>query len=260
MKFLSSKKKKKKNRYRLKVNCIIPCQRCYLCISMAKFDKILYLHGILYISKHCAKPVSSAQLEEVNTLLKWLIDIPQQGSFGVRSKTHLFKSPELCLNHWGTLLYIEAYAGTGQSHPCCIVCWLFFFLTQKISATNPSTIKASNFRTHRKTRFIIHGHLAGADIPWITNICRVWYDYCLTVILLVFKTANIHITPLAGFRFPLKICTAVLLLIQGIYEGKKPQNKAQFHVTALLFLAMSTVHLSLLLNALLLHSPPQGKL
>nr|XP_010311918.1 PREDICTED: pancreatic lipase-related protein 2-like [Balearica regulorum gibbericeps] len=43
---------------------------------------------------------------------------------------------------------------------------------QKISATNPSTIKASNFRTHRKTRFIIHGHLVGADLPWITNICR----------------------------------------------------------------------------------------
>uniref|UniRef100_A0A8C0VAK0 Triacylglycerol lipase n=1 Tax=Cyanistes caeruleus TaxID=156563 RepID=A0A8C0VAK0_CYACU len=33
---------------------------------------------------------------------------------------------------------------------------------QKISATNPSTIKASNFRAHRKTRFIIHGHLAGS--------------------------------------------------------------------------------------------------
>uniref|UniRef100_A0A8D2PZ14 Triacylglycerol lipase n=1 Tax=Zosterops lateralis melanops TaxID=1220523 RepID=A0A8D2PZ14_ZOSLA len=32
---------------------------------------------------------------------------------------------------------------------------------QEISATNPSTIKASNFRAHRKTRFIIHGHLAG---------------------------------------------------------------------------------------------------
>ncbi|NXB46841.1 LIPR2 protein, partial [Leucopsar rothschildi] len=43
---------------------------------------------------------------------------------------------------------------------------------QKISATNPSTIKASNFRAHRKTRFIIHGHLAGADLPWITNLCR----------------------------------------------------------------------------------------
>ncbi|XP_050832444.1 pancreatic lipase-related protein 2-like isoform X4 [Serinus canaria] len=43
---------------------------------------------------------------------------------------------------------------------------------QKISATNPSTIKASNFRADRKTRFIIHGHLAGADLPWITSICR----------------------------------------------------------------------------------------
>ncbi|XP_030309094.1 pancreatic lipase-related protein 2 [Calypte anna] len=43
---------------------------------------------------------------------------------------------------------------------------------QKISATNPSTIKASNFRAHRKTRFIIHGHLAGADLPWITSMCK----------------------------------------------------------------------------------------
>uniref|UniRef100_A0A803VDI1 Triacylglycerol lipase n=1 Tax=Ficedula albicollis TaxID=59894 RepID=A0A803VDI1_FICAL len=40
-------------------------------------------------------------------------------------------------------------------------------------STNPSTIKASNFRADRKTRFIIHGHLAGADLPWITSICRV---------------------------------------------------------------------------------------
>nr|XP_009666973.1 PREDICTED: pancreatic lipase-related protein 2-like [Struthio camelus australis] len=43
---------------------------------------------------------------------------------------------------------------------------------QKISATNPSTIKASNFQAHRKTRFIIHGHLAGADLSWITDMCR----------------------------------------------------------------------------------------
>ncbi|XP_010009378.1 PREDICTED: pancreatic lipase-related protein 2-like, partial [Nestor notabilis] len=43
---------------------------------------------------------------------------------------------------------------------------------QKISATSPSTIKASNFRTHRKTRFLIHGHLAGADLPWISKMCR----------------------------------------------------------------------------------------
>ncbi|KAM6266175.1 pancreatic lipase-related protein 2-like [Porphyrio hochstetteri] len=46
---------------------------------------------------------------------------------------------------------------------------------QKISATNPSTIKASNFRAHRKTHFIIHGHLVGADLFWITNICRLMF-------------------------------------------------------------------------------------
>uniref|UniRef100_A0A669PPH9 Triacylglycerol lipase n=1 Tax=Phasianus colchicus TaxID=9054 RepID=A0A669PPH9_PHACC len=43
---------------------------------------------------------------------------------------------------------------------------------QKISASNPSTIKTSNFRAYRKTRFIIHGHLAGADLPWIASMCR----------------------------------------------------------------------------------------
>uniref|UniRef100_A0A8C8VMK0 Triacylglycerol lipase n=1 Tax=Pelusios castaneus TaxID=367368 RepID=A0A8C8VMK0_9SAUR len=34
---------------------------------------------------------------------------------------------------------------------------------QEISAITPSTIKASNFRTHRKTRFIIHGYAIGED-------------------------------------------------------------------------------------------------
>ncbi|XP_065602205.1 pancreatic lipase-related protein 2-like [Cyrtonyx montezumae] len=43
---------------------------------------------------------------------------------------------------------------------------------QTISASNSSTIKTSNFRAHRKTRFIIHGHLAGADLPWIASMCR----------------------------------------------------------------------------------------
>ncbi|XP_067393346.1 pancreatic lipase-related protein 2-like, partial [Emydura macquarii macquarii] len=44
---------------------------------------------------------------------------------------------------------------------------------QEISAINPSTIKASNFRTHRKTRFIIHGYTIGEDYPRIIDICRV---------------------------------------------------------------------------------------
>uniref|UniRef100_A0A8C4JV52 Triacylglycerol lipase n=1 Tax=Dromaius novaehollandiae TaxID=8790 RepID=A0A8C4JV52_DRONO len=45
----------------------------------------------------------------------------------------------------------------------------------QISATNPSTIKASNFQIHRKTRFIIHGYLAAADISWITDMCRLMF-------------------------------------------------------------------------------------
>uniref|UniRef100_A0A8B9BCF8 Triacylglycerol lipase n=1 Tax=Anser brachyrhynchus TaxID=132585 RepID=A0A8B9BCF8_9AVES len=70
---------------------------------------------------------------------------------------------------------------------------------QKISPSNPSTIKASNFRAHRKTRFIIHGHLGGVDLPWISNMCRVWCDYCLTVVVLVFESENIHRhSPLIG--------------------------------------------------------------
>lgn len=60
MKVLSSKEKRKKNMYSFKVNHRIPFRRCYLCIAMAKFDKILDLHGMLYpyITKHCAKDAS----------------------------------------------------------------------------------------------------------------------------------------------------------------------------------------------------------
>ncbi|KAM8806087.1 pancreatic lipase-related protein 2-like [Eudromia elegans] len=46
---------------------------------------------------------------------------------------------------------------------------------QEISATDPSTIKASNFQAHRKTHFIIHGHLAGADLSWIADMCRAMF-------------------------------------------------------------------------------------
>uniref|UniRef100_A0A8C8SF10 Triacylglycerol lipase n=1 Tax=Pelusios castaneus TaxID=367368 RepID=A0A8C8SF10_9SAUR len=44
--------------------------------------------------------------------------------------------------------------------------------TFQISAITPSTIKASNFRTHRKTRFIIHGYAIGEDYHGIVDICR----------------------------------------------------------------------------------------
>lgn len=98
-----------------------------------------------------------------------------------------------------------------------VVCLFVCFLTQKISATNPSTIKASNFQTHRKTRFLIHGYLVGMDLLWISNMCRVWYDYCLTVVLLVCENANIHITPLTGLKMPHKIyCLCSLVYSENI--------------------------------------------
>ena len=123
-------------------------------------------------------PVSLVQLtrgsESFVEAINWY---PPARQFMSEEQGPPLQSPELCLHHRGALPGIKMCTRMEQSHPCCVVCWLLF-LTQKISATNSSTIKASNFRTHRKTRFIIHGHLAGADLPWITNICRVWYDFC----------------------------------------------------------------------------------
>ncbi|XP_063819890.1 pancreatic triacylglycerol lipase-like [Pseudophryne corroboree] len=43
---------------------------------------------------------------------------------------------------------------------------------QVISVTTPSTISSSNFRTTRKTRFIIHGFTASGENTWLSNICR----------------------------------------------------------------------------------------
>uniref|UniRef100_A0A8D2KUB3 Triacylglycerol lipase n=1 Tax=Varanus komodoensis TaxID=61221 RepID=A0A8D2KUB3_VARKO len=43
---------------------------------------------------------------------------------------------------------------------------------QVISAIYPSTIRISNFRTNRITRFIIHGHFAADDYLKIVEICK----------------------------------------------------------------------------------------
>ncbi|XP_011357615.1 pancreatic triacylglycerol lipase [Pteropus vampyrus] len=42
---------------------------------------------------------------------------------------------------------------------------------QKITA-DPSTIEASNFKTNRKTRFIIHGFLDKGEGSWLADICK----------------------------------------------------------------------------------------
>ncbi|KAM5132685.1 pancreatic triacylglycerol lipase-like [Mantella aurantiaca] len=43
---------------------------------------------------------------------------------------------------------------------------------QEISAINPSSISASNFRTTRKTRFIIHGFIDKGEESWLSNMCK----------------------------------------------------------------------------------------
>ncbi|XP_019411017.1 PREDICTED: pancreatic lipase-related protein 2-like [Crocodylus porosus] len=43
---------------------------------------------------------------------------------------------------------------------------------QEISVIKPSTIKASNFRTNRTTRFLLHGYSIGNDIVWLIDMCK----------------------------------------------------------------------------------------
>ncbi|XP_075468113.1 pancreatic triacylglycerol lipase-like [Ascaphus truei] len=43
---------------------------------------------------------------------------------------------------------------------------------QEISALNPSTISASNFRTSRKSRFIIHGFIDKGEESWLIDMCK----------------------------------------------------------------------------------------
>ncbi|KAM8924240.1 pancreatic triacylglycerol lipase-like [Pelodytes ibericus] len=43
---------------------------------------------------------------------------------------------------------------------------------QELSAINPSTISSSNFRTNRKTRFIIHGFIDKGEESWLIDMCK----------------------------------------------------------------------------------------
>lgn len=60
MKVLSSKKNEGTINTNSVDDGVTPCRRCNLRISIAKFDKILFLPGMfyLYISKHCSKDAS----------------------------------------------------------------------------------------------------------------------------------------------------------------------------------------------------------
>ncbi|KAM4033002.1 pancreatic triacylglycerol lipase-like isoform 2-T2 [Anomaloglossus baeobatrachus] len=48
---------------------------------------------------------------------------------------------------------------------------------QEVNAVNPSTISASNFRTSRKTRFIIHGFVDKGEESWLMDMCKSNFGY-----------------------------------------------------------------------------------
>ncbi|XP_060624476.2 pancreatic lipase-related protein 2-like [Anolis sagrei] len=97
----------------------------------------------------------------------------------------IVRGSEICFNRLGCFENGPPWGGTLQRpmlnfpEPPEIVNTAFHLYTrenpiyfQVISAVNPSTIKVSNFRTNRKTRFIIHGYFVGDEYDRIVNICR----------------------------------------------------------------------------------------
>ncbi|XP_042314423.1 LOW QUALITY PROTEIN: pancreatic lipase-related protein 2-like [Sceloporus undulatus] len=92
---------------------------------------------------------------------------------------------EICYNRVGCFENAPPWGGTLQRpvldfpEPPDIVNTAFHLYTrespvyfQVISAVNPSTIRVSNFRTNRITRFIIHGYFVGDDYEQIVDMCR----------------------------------------------------------------------------------------
>ncbi|DBA13653.1 TPA: hypothetical protein GDO54_018637, partial [Pyxicephalus adspersus] len=96
---------------------------------------------------------------------------------------------EVCYDRLGCFSDAWPYSGSLQ-RPSAKLPWTpeqintrFFLYTrsnqnsyQVISATNPSTISSSNFRTSRKTRFVIHGFTSSGEASWLSQTCRVSLD------------------------------------------------------------------------------------
>nr|DBA14847.1 TPA: hypothetical protein GDO54_004125 [Pyxicephalus adspersus] len=95
------------------------------------------------------------------------------------------KGAEVCYNRLGCFNDLKPWAGTLE-RPSAKLPWApekintrFLLYTrsnqnsyQLISAINPSTISSSNFRTSRKTRFVIHGFTDSGESTWLSDICR----------------------------------------------------------------------------------------
>nr|Q64424.1 RecName: Full=Pancreatic lipase-related protein 2; Short=PL-RP2; AltName: Full=Cytotoxic T lymphocyte lipase; AltName: Full=Galactolipase; AltName: Full=Triacylglycerol lipase; Flags: Precursor [Myocastor coypus]AAB30219.1 lipase, CoPL-RP2 [Myocastor coypus=coypu, pancrease, Peptide, 470 aa] [Myocastor coypus]CAA58121.1 lipase related protein 2 [Myocastor coypus]prf//2104203C lipase-related protein 2 [Myocastor coypus] len=92
---------------------------------------------------------------------------------------------EVCYSHLGCFSDEKPWAGTLQrpvkslpASPESINTRFLLYTNenpnnyQLITATDPATIKASNFNLHRKTRFVIHGFIDNGEKDWLTDICK----------------------------------------------------------------------------------------
>ncbi|XP_045424789.1 pancreatic lipase-related protein 2-like [Lemur catta] len=92
---------------------------------------------------------------------------------------------EICYEPFGCFSNEKPWGGTTQ-RPLKLFPWApedidtrFLLYTnenpdnfQVIDAADPDTIKASNFRLDRKTRFIIHGFTDNGEDSWLSDICQ----------------------------------------------------------------------------------------
>ncbi|XP_075071210.1 pancreatic triacylglycerol lipase-like [Mixophyes fleayi] len=99
------------------------------------------------------------------------------------------KGTEVCFDRLGCFSDAAPYSGTVErpftrlpSTPEQINTRFLLFTRdnqnsyQVISAVDPSTISSSNFRTSRKTRFLIHGYTASGDSGWLPDMCRTLFQ------------------------------------------------------------------------------------
>uniref|UniRef100_A0A8C3FB97 Triacylglycerol lipase n=1 Tax=Chrysemys picta bellii TaxID=8478 RepID=A0A8C3FB97_CHRPI len=95
------------------------------------------------------------------------------------------KGNEVCFERLGCFTDAKPWAGTTE-RPLAKLPWSpekinirFLLYTKKnpnnfqtITATNPSTIRSSNFDPSKITRFIIHGYLGQGEETWQSDMCR----------------------------------------------------------------------------------------
>ncbi|XP_042674679.1 pancreatic triacylglycerol lipase-like [Centrocercus urophasianus] len=95
------------------------------------------------------------------------------------------RGAEVCYDRVGCFTNDRPWSGTAQ-RPIYVLPWSpdkigtqFFLHTrengnkhQEISAVNSATIRRSNFKTSRKTRFVVHGFTDEGEEGWTSDLCQ----------------------------------------------------------------------------------------